>query len=530
MLKVLLKKQLLEINRSIFFNQKTGNRRSKGAIAVFIVLFAFLMLFLMGMFGSAAYMLASVFIPQGLDWFYFTTVGGLAILFGVFGSVFNTYATLFLAKDNDLLLSMPIPIKYILISRLLSVYIMGLIYSSLVSLPAAVIYIIVAKMSVKGVIGSLLLIVLISIFVFILSCGLGYIVAKIATRLKNRGIVTAIISLVFFGLYYFCYSQATNILQHLQENGEAIAGSVKSFAYPLYAFGKAGEGEPIFLLCVAVAFILLLYIVYLLLSKSFLKIATSVAKSPKTVYNGKPIKQKTVFGALLKKEFKYFTSSANYMLNCALGSVFMIAAGIAALAKLGDAYNFEDLAAIISSLASTIAIAGVMLIASMNTITAPSISLEGKNLWMAKTLPLDARLLLKAKVFLHVIVTLVPAAFLSVCLSISLKLTPIVAIISFATTVVFVFLSAEFGLLLNINHPNLKWSNETAVIKQSLPVFIAMFAGMIFSIAIGTANFFLEIVMPAEYSALIILTLCTALFITIHIYLSKTAEKKLTEL
>ena len=530
MLKVLLKKQLLEINRSIFFNQKTGDRRSKGAIAAFIGLFAVLLLFLMAMFGFAAYALATIFIPQRLSWFYFSAVGGLSILFGVFGSVFNTYATLFLAKDNDLLLSMPIPVKYILISRLLGVYLMGLIYSALVSLPGAIIYIIIAKTGVKGVIGSLSLIVLISVFVFILSCGLGYIVAKVATKLKNRGIVTAIISLVFIGLYYFCYSQATEILRQLRENGEAIAGIVRNFAYPLYAFGKAGEGEPIFLFCVSAVFLLLLYIVYLLLSKSFLKIATSTAKSPKSVYNGKPIKQKTVFGALLKKEFKRFTSSANYMLNCAIGSVFMIAAGIAALVKLSEVFNYEELAAIMSGFAPTIAIAGVMLISSMNTITAPSISLEGKNLWIVKTLPLDARLMLKAKVFLHVIVTLVPAAFLSVCLSVSLKLTPVVAIISFAITVVFVFLSAEFGLLLNLSHPNLKWSNETAVIKQSLPVFIAMFAGMIFSAAIGAASFFLGSVMAHEYSSLIILVFCAALLAAIHLYLSKTAEKKLAEL
>lgn len=331
-------------------------------------------------------------------------------------------------------------------------------------------------------------------------------------------------------MYYFCYSQATEILRQLRENGEAIAGIVRNFAYPLYAFGKAGEGEPIFLLCVAAVFLLFLCIVYLLLSKSFLKIATSTAKSPKSVYNGKPIKQKTVFGALLKKEFKRFTSSANYMLNCAIGSVFMIAAGIAALVKLSEVFSYEDLAAIMSGFAPTIAIAGVMLISSMNTITAPSISLEGKNLWIVKNLPLDARLMLKAKVFLHVIVTLVPAAFLSVCLSVSLKLTPVVAIISFAITVVFVFLSAEFGLLLNLNHPNLKWSNETAVIKQSLPVFIAMFAGMIFSAAIGAASFFLGSVMAHEYSSLIILVFCAALLAAIHLYLSKTAEKKLAEL
>ena len=53
---------------------------------------------------------------------------------------------------------------------------------------------------------------------------------------------------------------------------------------------------------------------------------------------------------------------------------------------------------------------------------------------------------------------------------------------------------------------------------------------MVFSAAIGAANFFLETVMAAEYSAMIILAFCAALLIAIHIYLSKTAEKKLAEL
>ena len=39
---------------------------------------------------------------------------------GAFGSVFNTYSSLYLAKDNDLLLSLPIPLRVIISSRLLS--------------------------------------------------------------------------------------------------------------------------------------------------------------------------------------------------------------------------------------------------------------------------------------------------------------------------------------------------------------------------------------------------------------------------
>lgn len=61
-----------------------------------------------------------------MDWLYFALMGLLAILLGSFGSVFNTYSGLYLAKDNDLLLSMPIPVNAIMGARLLSVYLLGL--------------------------------------------------------------------------------------------------------------------------------------------------------------------------------------------------------------------------------------------------------------------------------------------------------------------------------------------------------------------------------------------------------------------
>ena len=62
-------------------------------------------------------------------------MGLLAVLLGAFGSVFNTYSGLYLSKDNDLLLSMPIPVRSIMVSRLLGVYLMGLMYSGVVMLP-----------------------------------------------------------------------------------------------------------------------------------------------------------------------------------------------------------------------------------------------------------------------------------------------------------------------------------------------------------------------------------------------------------
>ena len=46
-----------------------------------------------------------------VSWLYFALMGGLGLCLGAFGSVFNTFSSLYLAKDNDLLLSLPIPVQ-----------------------------------------------------------------------------------------------------------------------------------------------------------------------------------------------------------------------------------------------------------------------------------------------------------------------------------------------------------------------------------------------------------------------------------
>ena len=55
------------------------------------------------------------------------------------------------------------------------------------------------------------------------------------------------------------------------------------------------------------------------------------------------------------------------------------------------------------------------MIASINDISAPSVSLEGKTLWLVQALPVSPWQVLKAKLKLHLILTLPPAAVLTGC-------------------------------------------------------------------------------------------------------------------
>lgn len=125
MLKTLVKKQLMEIFRSYFYNAKTNKKRSTAGIIAYILLFAALMIGLGGMFTGLSVSLCAPLTQAGMGWLYFALMSLLAIFLGAFGSVFNTYSGLYFAKDNDLLLSLPIPVRTLMASRLLTVYLMA---------------------------------------------------------------------------------------------------------------------------------------------------------------------------------------------------------------------------------------------------------------------------------------------------------------------------------------------------------------------------------------------------------------------
>lgn len=84
MLKTLIKKQLLELNKSFFVDRKTGKGKSARSATFSIVLFILLMIFAIG--GMFCYMSYSMrpLITYGMSWLYFAIMGATAALFGVF--------------------------------------------------------------------------------------------------------------------------------------------------------------------------------------------------------------------------------------------------------------------------------------------------------------------------------------------------------------------------------------------------------------------------------------------------------------
>ena len=274
MLKTLLKKQMLEINRSFFYDARKGRNRTKTGTILYIAFYVLLMVgYLGGLFGFLAHTLATPLVGVGMGWLYFLIMGGIAVVLGIFGSVFSTYSSLYMSKDNDLLLSMPIPISYILISRLMGVFLTGLMYSAVVLIPTMIMYIIAAPLSVGSIVGPLVFSIDVVFLVFILSVALGWVVAKISAKMKNKSLMTTIIALMAIGLYYVVYFKLFNSIQTFIGNLQSADIEIKGAMYILYNIGLAGCGKIVPMLAVTAAVALVLVGVYALLSKTFIKIS-----------------------------------------------------------------------------------------------------------------------------------------------------------------------------------------------------------------------------------------------------------------
>lgn len=529
MTKALLKKQMLEVFAWVYQDKKTGKRRSKKGLIGFAVLYIILFGYLGVIFYGLASILCAPLVGAGFGWLYMALMGLLAVSLGVFGSVFNTFSTLYKAKDNDLLLSMPVPVNHILFARLLGVYAMGLMYELLVIVPAIIVYFTNTPFDVLSLLFCLLIPFVLSFFILSLSCILGWVVAVVSSRLKNQKIITVVLSLGFIGAYYYLCGNMSTLMQSIMQNPGGLGSKMKGALYPLYHMGKAAEGNVLSMVIFTGILFAIFAAVYLVLRRSFLKLATTNLGSKKVKYVEKKAESRSVAGALLFKEFRRFFGSTNYMLNCGLGIIFMPLAAVLLIVKQSDVRMLCELIGY-NDFIALIACAAICMITAMNDMSAPSVSLEGKNIWILQVLPVSGWEPLRAKLSMHLILTLIPAMILTVCVEFVIQPPVLFVILMPLIVALFVLLMAVLGLVCNLKMPNLNWSSEVIPIKQSASVGIALFGGWVIVLVLGGLYYFLSDVITPAVFAICVSILLAAVSIALLRWLKTKGSRIFAEL
>lgn len=149
----------------------------------------FLMLFFVVCMEILMFVVFAELVPlceMGLTWLYFAMAGTAALAFSMLGSVFMTQAQLYDAKDNERLLSMPIPPKYILLTRIAMLFTTTAGYTLAVLLPAFGIYAFSYGASATMIIGWLFTFVALSLISQSVCCALGWVLHKLLSACATR--------------------------------------------------------------------------------------------------------------------------------------------------------------------------------------------------------------------------------------------------------------------------------------------------------------------------------------------------------
>lgn len=488
MTKTLLKKQLRELFAVYFRSGNSKKKQSKALPVVYTLLMiyvaGFIFFFMYNMMNS----LCAPLFSAGMGWLYFAIAGIIGMMLAVFGSIFVTQSMLFDAKDNEFLLSLPIKPGKILFTRMFSLYLQNFLFGGIVFSSAVAVYATSAFSTPLGIIFCILMLFIQPFMSLGITCIIGWLVALATARMNNKTIITSILSLVFLALYLLVYYRFNSYVQLLITNSKSVGESVKSALYPIYQMGMGATGDILGFVIFTAITLGFFALIYRILSLSFIRIATTKSKGTKAKYREKELKVSSLRKTLFFKELKHFSNNSMYMLNCGLGSVFLIIGAVVIVVKSEWILEVAKFLPVAGALFSLIGAGLICIIISMNVVSAPTISLEGKTMWLINSLPIRGKDVLMAKLTLHFIVSAPFALICSIVCAVVLKSSVIMTVALILIPQLAIFLFGEIGLLLSLKFAKFDWTNEAMVVKQSTSVVVALFLNWGIIIALGLTS------------------------------------------
>lgn len=482
-MKKLLK--LTKINLLTYFefykikNAKGFNELKKVLPMFLLYIFSFGMLMYLAFKGIS--FTVDGFIELNMPYIILVTVMVIVSIYSAFTTVFKVNKTLFNANDYSFLLSLPIKKSVIISSKIINLYITNLVYGAMFMLPAYLAYILKVDVDILFHLNYFITLPLIPVVPTIIGLIIGSLLTAITSKFKYKNFFNILYSLAFILVfYYLSYKMQSVSAIDLANIGNSIVNRFHSL-YPLTKlYLNIIKDNSITDLILFIIISLGLYQIFKFGLVRFFDNINSRLNSVTITnkYSDKNVKVRSKLYSLYKKELKRYLSSSLYVLNTAVGS-FMLILSLAAFLIFGADTVNELLQ--MPELSNYFILYGPLVLGAfcaLSCTTNSSISLEGKNLWILKSLPIDTKYIFIAKILVNLTI-LIPTIFIgSVMLSFITNINIIKFLILLFTPTMYALFISGLGLLINLYFPDFSWTNEIKVVKQSIAVLISLASGM----------------------------------------------------
>ena len=399
----------------------------------------------------------------------------VAVFFLFTTTILKVQGVLFGYKDYDMLMSLPISTKLIVISKVGVLYFMNLVTALLILIPGSVVYGVVTEKGGMYYFCTLIAIIFVPIVPIVLASILGAIISYISTFFRKMRIAQYLLTTILIIGFYI-----VNLNGNPDINLDKIELTIDRI-YPLSSLYRLGvnSGEIhniIFFIAISMLFMLIFVVV---LSWKYTKINTSLSGvRTRSNYKIGSLQEATVQKAILKRELKRYFASPFYVFNTLAMPIMFLIFAIAVTFFNHQTIEVMQEIMPIDAIRSFIPFLGAIFAITTCT-TSSSISLEGKKLWISKVLPIEPKEIFKGKIGLNLIVVL-PITFLgNIFLAIRFEQNIYEIFLTMLMSLTYALFISHIGLICNLKWPRFDWKTETQVIKRGFATTISVFIGLI---------------------------------------------------
>lgn len=439
----------------------------------------------------------------------------LSALAGVIFTFLKANGTLFGLADFDLVMSLPVPRRTVVASRVTALYASATLMGAIASVPLWAVYLVFASFSPWAVVCAVLSVLLAPAIPTALATFLAFGVSALASRFRHANLVYIVISLIAFTaimvvVYGYSFSAGEGDAEQLAGGLAAISGLLSLGWPPASWMGSAVvEGSVLGLGAFTATSIAIPALALEIMQRNYLAInAALTARVRARALTTGELRARTEragspFKALVLKEYRTLLGIPSYAFNCLFGYLFMLVIAVA-LSVIGlkeillsGAVDGVEIGAAeydaVSGLVVNLLPWFFVFCAIMCPSAACSISIEGKSSWICATAPLPQRVILGAKLASNAVPVAATIAASALVLFASGQVDALGAACVLVTGFGGFFLMVNIGLSSDVRKPNFSWTTPNDVVKRGFPIMIVVLGGMVLAFGGGALSFVISL-------------------------------------
>ena len=433
-------------------------------------------------------------------------------------SVFKAGEIIFQKNAYDILASLPMKNSTIVFGRFIRLYVENLWLTIAVMLPAIVVFGILVKPVWTFYVLGLIVTCFIPLIPITLSVFVGALIKAVASRSKHKNLVSILLAIllvvvVMGGSMMLSMSAEEIDMEALKNMLNTVLNLIKSIYPPAVWLGGAMlAGDFVTCLACVCGGFLLLGIVIALVAAKYTWICDGIfSTTAKHDYKMENLESSHLLRALYQREFKRYFASSVYVTNTIVSPIMGMLFAVGMLFVTPEqmesvVYEFYAESGVMLQMRSMLPMM-LATIFGMMPVTSVSISMEGKQWWILKTLPICAKDILNSKLLMHLSLTLPFYLLSALIVSVGQKVSPVEFLWILLLPLVSILFSGVFGQAVNLKMAVFDWENEVTIVKQSASTFV----GGCVPFFVMMAATFGVMVLPNQYANVAMFGLCLVL-------------------